>query len=258
MEKVLLCEIQERIAILEINRPPYNPLSPTVIHGLTKVLEDIYSEESVHVVVIKGAGEKSFSAGADIRHFTSRLGSKDLALAGDFHKAYDLLNQLPLPVIAALKGRVLGGGLELALACDFRLCDENTKLALPEVNLGIIPGAGGTQRLPRLIGAAKAMEMMMFGRSVSAAEALNLGLVNRVVPPGTVEEEALNWAKILKQKPKLSLKNIKKSVHYGLGLPLAEGIRYEKELFSEMFISEDAKEGVNAFLEKRSPVFNGK
>jgi enoyl-CoA hydratase/carnithine racemase len=258
MEEVLLCKIEGKVAVMEINRPPYNPLNPAVFEKMKTFLEELYRNEEVNVLVIKGAGEKAFSAGADITQFVSRLGRKDLSLTVGFHKAFELLTQLPIPVIAALKGHVLGGGLELALACDFRLCDEHTKMGLPEVNLGIFPGAGGTQRLPRLVGKAKAMEMIMFGTPINAEEAKESGLVNKIVAAGTVEEEAMNWANILKEKPRVALQSIKKTIQHGVNLPLAEGLRYEMELFSEMFVSEDAKEGVSAFLEKRTPKFTGK
>jgi enoyl-CoA hydratase/carnithine racemase len=258
MEKALLFEIVDKVAVLEINRPPYNPLNQDIFLEMTRIVEDLYGNENVNALVIKGAGEKNFSAGADINQFVSRLGNEDISLTTGFHKAFELLTKLPIPVIAALKGHVLGGGLELALACDFRICDENTKMGLPEVNLGIFPGAGGTQRLPRLIGRSKAMELMMFGTSINAEEAEQYGLVNQVVPAGTSEAEAMKWANILKEKPRTALKNIKKTINYGIDLPLSEGIRYEMEKFAEMFESSDAKEGVTAFLEKRKPNFIGK
>lgn len=258
MVEVLVCSIEGKIAMMEINRPPYNPLNPAVFENMITFLEDLYRNKEVQVLVVKGAGEKAFSAGADINQFVPRLGNKDISLTAGFHKAFELLNQLSIPVIAAMKGHVLGGGLELALACDFRICDENTKMGLPEVNLGLFPGAGGTQRLPRIVGTSKAMEIMMFGTPINAEEAKQYGLVNKVVASGTVDEEAMNWAKTLAQKPKLAIENIKKTIHHGSNLPLSEGLRYEMELFAEMFVSEDAKEGVNAFLEKRTPNFIGK
>ncbi|WP_066292453.1 enoyl-CoA hydratase/isomerase family protein [Bacillus sp. FJAT-29937] len=258
MEEVCLCEIYEKVAIIEINRPPYNPLNPAVIQKMTYFLEELYGREDVNVLVIKGAGEKAFSAGADINQFVSKLGSRDISLSGNFHRAFELLTLLPIPVIAALKGHVLGGGLELALACDFRICDENTTLGLPEVNLGIFPGAGGTQRLPRIVGKSKAMEMMMFGTSINAEEAKKYGLVNQITAVGAVEEEAMKWANILKEKPKRSLQNIKKTINRGLEISLSEGIRYEMEIFAETFLSRDAEEGVSAFLDKRKATFIGK
>ncbi|WP_053362644.1 enoyl-CoA hydratase-related protein [Bacillus sp. FJAT-27251] len=256
MEEVLLCSMEGKIAVMEINRPPYNPLNPAVFEQMISFLEDLYRNEEVQVLVIKGSGEKAFSAGADITQFVPRLGKKDISLTAGFHKAFELLSQLPIPVIAAMKGHVLGGGLELALACDFRICDENTRMGLPEINLGIFPGAGGTQRLPRLIGKSKAMEMIMFGTPIHAEEAVRYGLVNKVAAAGTVDNVAMDWANSLAQKPKTALKNIKKTIQHGMNLPLAEGLRYEMELFSEMFVSEDAKEGVHAFLEKRTPNFS--
>lgn len=256
MEEVLLCEIRGKIAVIEINRPPYNPLNQEIIKKMTAFLRELYSKDNVRVLVIKGSGDKAFSAGADITQFVSRLGASDISLAAAFHQAFELLSQLPIPVIAALKGHVLGGGLELALSCDFRICDETTKLGLPEVNLGIFPGAGGTQRLPRLIGKSKAMELIMLGSPISAEEAKSYGLVNQVVLAGEAENEAMKWANILKEKSRLSLMQIKKSIHHGTEISLSEGIRYEMELFAEMFRSEDAEEGVSAFLEKRKPNFH--
>ncbi|MCM3584169.1 enoyl-CoA hydratase-related protein [Mesobacillus maritimus] len=256
MDDVLLCKIEGKVATMEINRPPYNPLNPAVFEKMIGFLEELYRNEEAHVLVIKGTGEKAFSAGADINQFVPRLGSKDISLTAGFHKAFELLTQLSIPVIAALKGHVLGGGLELALACDFRICDENTKMGLPEVNLGLFPGAGGTQRLPRLIGKSKAMEMIMFGTPIEAEEAKQLGLVNKVVPAGLVEEEAMSWANTLKEKPRVAIQKIKKTIQHGSNLPLSEGLRYEMEMFAEMFVSEDTTEGVTAFLEKRKPNFN--
>lgn len=258
MEKDLLFEVIDKVAILEINRPPYNPLNQAIFEEMTRIVGELYGNADVNALVIKGVGEKAFSAGADINQFVSKLGKEDISLTAGYHQAFELLTKLPIPVIAALKGHVLGGGLELALACDFRICDENTKMGLPEVNLGIFPGAGGTQRLPRLIGRSKAMELMMFGTSINADEAKRYGLVNQVVAAGTVDEEAMKWANILKEKPRMALKNIKKTINHGIDLPLSEGIRYEMEKFAEMFESKDAKEGVTAFLEKRKPNFIGK
>lgn len=256
MGEPLLYSIKEKIAVMEINRPPFNPLNEEIVDIMMSFLEELYKHDDAHVLVIKGSGEKAFSAGADIHQFVPRLGKKDLSLTANFHQAFDLLNELSIPVIAALKGHVLGGGLELALAADFRICDENTKFGLPEINLGIIPGAGGTQRLPRLIGQAKAMEMMMFGTSITAEEALQYCLVNKVVPVGEVENKAMEWANILKNKSKTALSSIKKSVRYGINLPLLEGLKFERTQFAELFATKDAKEGVMAFLEKREPKFN--
>lgn len=255
MEEVLLCSMEGKIAVMEINRPPYNPLNPAIFENMISFLEDLYRNKEVQVLVIKGAGEKAFSAGADITQFVPRLGKKDISLTAGFHNAFELLSHLSIPVIAAMKGHVLGGGLELALACDFRICDENTKMGLPEINLGLFPGAGGTQRLPRLIGKSKAMEMIMFGTPLNAEEAKQYGLVNKVAAAGTVDNDAMDWANILAQKPKAALQNIKKTIQHGMNLSLAEGLRYEMDLFAEMFVSEDAKEGVHAFLEKRAPSF---
>ncbi|WHZ05238.1 enoyl-CoA hydratase-related protein [Neobacillus sp. YX16] len=258
MEKVLLSKIVDGIAVFEIYRPPYNPLNQEVIDEMASFLQEIYANPDVRVLVIVGSGEKAFSAGADINQFVSRLGKKDISLSMNFHRTFELLTQLPIPVIAALKGHVLGGGLELTLSCDFRICDPDTKLGLPEVNLGIFPGAGGTQRLPRIVGKSKAMEMMMFGTSIDAEEAQRIGIINRIVPVGSVEEEAMNWAYRLKEQPRLSLNQIKKAVNRGTEMSIADAIRYEMELFAEMFTSEDTKEGVQAFLEKRKANFKEK
>ncbi|SEI87391.1 enoyl-CoA hydratase [Bhargavaea ginsengi] len=258
MQNVLLFEVHQNIAVLEINRPPYNPLNPEVIKAMSGYLDEIYRNDEIRALVIKGSGEKAFSAGADIQQFVPKLGSRDLSMTAAFHQTFEKLSQLPIPVISALKGHVLGGGLELALSCDFRICDENTKLGLPEVNLGIFPGAGGTQRLPRLVGSSKAMEIMMFGDSIGADEALQAGLVNRVVSAGESDGEAVRWAEALAVKPKAAIAKIKKAVVHGQNLPLAEGIRYEIELFSDVFKNDDAKEGVQAFIEKRKPSFAGR
>lgn len=255
MEKELLFKVEGKVAVMEINRPPYNPLNQGVINEMDFYLDKVFQNDEIRALVIKGVGEKAFSAGADIEQFIPKLGLKDLSMTADFHQTFEKLNKLPIPVIAALKGHVLGGGLELALACDFRICDENTQLGLPEINLGIFPGAGGTQRLPRLVGRSKAMEIMMFGNAISANEAFQIGLVNRVVSSGEADRNAMSWAEELARKPVTAIGKIKKAILHGSNLPLAEGLQYEVELFSDVFKSEDAKEGVKAFIEKRKPVF---
>lgn len=255
MSDILKVRIENQIAFLTINRPPYNPLNLDLIDCLTQELHHIEQNKDVHVLVISGEGEKAFCAGADINGFVSRLGTKDRSLIRAFHHAFNQLSTLSIPVIGALKGHVLGAGLELALACDFRICEEDAKLGLPEVNLGIFPGAGGTQRLPRIVGQAKALEMIMFGKTVSAKEAGEMCLVNVVVPKGAAESTAREWAEELKEKSKPVLARIKQSVQSGMQLPLHEGMELEQEIFSDLFLLDDTREGIHAFIEKRKAEF---
>jgi enoyl-CoA hydratase len=211
-----------------------------------------------HVIVVTGAGERAFSAGADIREFVApavpvRFREERRRL--DFRQAMD---RCPQPIIAAIRGYALGGGLELALACDIRIASEDAQLGLTEINLAIIPGGGGTQRLPRLVGRGKALEMILTGARLPAAEALRIGLVERVVPPGDVHSSAMELARTLADKAPVALRYAKEAVVKGLELPLADGLRLEGDLSTLLRTTEDRQEGARAFLEKRRPKWQGR
>lgn len=215
------------------------------------------ADGALRVVVLGGAGQKAFCAGADLKE-RARMGEAEVA---GFHRALrgflEGLEALPQVVVAALNGAALGGGLELALACDLRIAAGGIELGLPEVGLGIIPGAGGTQRLPRLLGVARAKELILTARRITAAEALGMGLVSAVVPAERLEEEALALAARVARNAPVSLRQAKRAVDQGLHLPLAEGLDLENQLYQACLGTADRLEALRAFAEKRPPVFTG-
>lgn len=246
------------MAVITIDNPPVNALSRAVMNGLNNVLDELSKDATVLVVIITGAGEKAFVAGADIKqfpHLTPQSGY-DLVRAGQV--IFDKIETLELPVIAAVNGFALGGGCELAMACDIRVASENAKFGQPEVNLGIIPGYGGTQRLPRLVGAGKAKELIFSGDIIDAREAYRIGLVDVLVPSGEALSRALALAEKMKEKAPLAIRAAKKAVNQGLEQTLALGLELEARLFSELCATEDQKEGARAFLAKEKPKFQGK
>ncbi len=255
----LLVERDDAVARVTINRPSVlNALSSRTLDELRQTLAALRDDDAVRVVVITGAGEKAFVAGADINELAeqSPTSGREHALAGQ--QVFDLIAQLGKPTIAAINGYALGGGCELAMACTLRIAADTAKLGQPEVNLGLIPGYGGTQRLPRLIGAGAALELLLTGQQISAQEAHRLGLVNRVVPAADLRAEVAALATLLASKPPIALRYIIEAVHQGLQMPVAEGLRFEASLFGLAASTDDMREGTRAFLEKRKPVFKGK
>lgn len=255
----VLTEIKDSCGLITVNRPEVmNALSKATIDGLKEAFRHFRRDDRVGVVILTGAGEKAFIAGADI-HEMAPLGPAE---AVEFsRKGQDLtlfIESFPKPVIAAVNGYALGGGCEIALACHIRIASEDAKFGQPEVNIGIIPGWGGTQRLPRLVGRGKAVEMITSGEMISAQEAKEWGLVNYVVSSGAVIEKSMQMAEsILKRSPeavKLSLDAIRTGAETGL----ANALAHEATLFGIAFSTEDKKEGVSAFLEKRPPQFPGR
>lgn len=255
----LLCEIKEGVATVTINRPKVlNTLNAETVGELEDVFSDLRDNANVRAVIITGAGDRAFSAGADVNELAAltTVETKEFMNRGQavFHK----VENLGKPTLAAINGYAVGGGLELAMACTLRIASEKAKLGQPEIILGIIPGYGGTQRLPRLIGKAKAMEMILTGDAIDAAEAHRLGLVNRVVPPEELIAEAEKLVKTILSRGPLAVAYALEAINKGLDMPLAEAIAFEGSLMSVLFGSEDRVEGCKAFLEKRTPEFKGR
>lgn len=255
--ETLLVERRGRVAIITINRPQkLNALNIQTRAEGAAALEELREDESVRVVVITGAGEKAFVAGADISEFEGRtaVSQRDVMTARSLFTAVDTF---PKPVIAMINGFCLGGGCELALSCDIRVASETARFGQPEINLGIIPGGGGTQRLTRLVGEGKAMELILTGDMIDAQHAYNLGLVNLVVPAADLEAKTLELANRIAEKSPVALRMAKEAVKTAARANLDEGLRREIDLFALTFSSQDKDEGVRAFLEKRKPDFKG-
>lgn len=257
--ETLLVSIEDNIAVITLNRPKaLNALNAQLYLEFGRAVEELARNEEVRAIIVTGSGEKAFAAGADITYMypLNTMESRKFVMT-----VRDILlrfENLPLPTIAAVNGMALGGGCELAMCCDLRIAEEHAVFGQPEINLGIIPGAGGTQRLPRLVGAARAKELVFLGNSISAAEAHRIGLVNLVVPSGTSREKAKKMAGKLAAKSPLALGMAKAAINVGTQLDLNAGLAYEAECFSSLFSTEDQKEGMKAFMEKRPAQFKGK
>ena len=246
------------VAILTIDRQEKrNALNSTVRAELVAALDALRDDDSARVIVVTGAGEKAFVAGADIGEFAERTPLEQRA-AMTGRRVFDEIALYPKPVIAMINGFCLGGGCELALACDVRIAADTAKLGQPEINLGIIPGGGGTQRLPRVVGMGQAMRLVLSGELVDAAEALRIGLVDVVHPAAELREKTLAFAKGMAAKSPVALRMAKTSIRAAAEMPLSAGLVYETEAFVTCFASEDKKEGVAAFLEKRPAEFKGR
>ena len=253
----LLCEVKDNIGLVTVNRPKsLNALNPETLEELFTCFTKLADNDELVGVIITGAGDKAFVAGADISAMQSygALEGRDLGRLG--HRVMDTVASFAKPVIAAVNGFALGGGCELALACVIRICSENAKFGQPEVNLGVIPGFGGTQRLPRLIGSGHALELLLTGDMIGAEEACRIGLVNRVVAQDQLIDECMTVMQKISTKGPLAIQLCKEVVRSGMEMDLARACRYEADLFGVCFASDDQKEGMQAFLEKRKPVFN--
>lgn len=254
----LLVDVNNQVATVTINRPPVNPLNTEVFGELSDVFRKLDEDDNVRVVVLTGSGEKAFVAGADI----TEMAGLDLVGINKMNKisrvVFSQIENSTKPVIAALNGLALGGGLELALVCDLRISTEKAKFAFPEVGLGIIPGGGGTQRLQKIVGQGVAKELLFFGEMFNANRALELGIVNKVVPAEELQSVAQEWAAKLAQKPPVALQMVKQAVNTGSNTDIESGLIIEAACFANAFSTEDRKEGLNAFVEKRQPVYSGR
>jgi enoyl-CoA hydratase len=254
----LIFEEKDGIAIVTFNRPKaLNALNNALLGEFAGLLDEVRDNEKIRVLVLTGSGDKAFVAGADITELATFTPLQGKLFAAKGQGAINRLQSLSIPVIAAVNGFALGGGSEIALAADFIYASENAKFGLPEITLGLIPGFGGTQRLPRVVGAARAKELIFTGKMISAEEARAMGMVNRVCPPQTLMEETMKTAGAIAAKGRVALRAAKESVNNGLNADLATGIRFELDAFALCMASSDSKEGTKAFLEKRKPEFGG-
>jgi enoyl-CoA hydratase len=256
--ELLRTERHGAVAVLTIDRPEKrNALSAQVRAELIAALDELRGDDSVRVLVITGAGDKAFVAGADIGEFAQRTPLQQReSMTG--RRVFDEVAGYPKPVLAMINGLALGGGCELALACDVRIAADTARLGQPEINLGIIPGGGGTQRLPRVVGTGQAMRLVLSGEIVDAAEALRIGLVDVVHPAAELRERTLEFARGMAGKSPVALRMAKAAIRAAGEMPLGAGLQYETEAFITCFGSDDKREGVAAFLEKRAAEFTGR
>ncbi|WP_216830716.1 enoyl-CoA hydratase [Alkalihalobacterium elongatum] len=258
MEKLVRFEKANGVATVTIDNPPMNVLSGQVTKELGEVFSTLAEDAEVIAIILTGAGERAFMAGADIKEFPQwlHMSKEELkAMNLQSHKVLNQIDEIAKPTIAMLNGITFGGGCELALTCDIRIAEEHAQVGLPEVKLGLFPGGGGTQRLPRLVGEAKAKELMFLGDPLTAQEAKEIGLVNQVVPTGEGMAVAQKMATKIARYSLEALSRIKKSVNEGMELEFNEAINLEADYFAGVFQTEDVREGVQAFIEKRKANF---
>jgi enoyl-CoA hydratase len=257
--RTVVYEKAQRIANIQLNRPGVlNAINLAMLTEIERALDDAEADEEIHVIVLTGAGDKSFGAGADVREMLNLdpRRARDYSLAGQ--RCARHIQELPKPVIAKINGLCLGGGQEMALACDFRIASDTAKFGQPEIRLGLIPGNGGTQRLARLVGKAKAMEITMLGDQIDAYEAHRLGLVHMVVSASELDTAVGKFASRLASNSPIAISTMKLALNKGLDMTLDSALWYEAECFASVFAAEDAREGMMAFIEKRHPEFKGK
>jgi enoyl-CoA hydratase len=253
-------EIEDKVAVLQVDHPPVNSFNTQVVTELEQAIDKLLADDEVKVIVITGGGARAFIAGADIPELKAALEQPD-GLKGTTSHGQALflkIEKAAKPVIAAINGFCLGGGMELAMSCHMRICSDRAQLGQPEINLGIIPGWGGTQRLSRLTNKGKAIELILTGDMITAQEAYRLGLVNKVVPHDAVLKEAQDLAKKIASKSSLPVAAALRAITEGLAVTIEEGLQIEADEFGKLGSSEDAREGVSAFLEKRPPQFKDK
>ncbi len=251
-------QIDDGIALVTIDRPPVNALNRQVEDEIEEVFEELGTVSEVGVVIITGGGGKAFVAGADIKAILEKGPKEAYEMSASTQRILLKVERFHRVVIAAVNGLALGGGCEIALACDMRVMDESTIIGLPEVGLGLLPGAGGTQRLARLVGIGKAKELILTGDPINANDAKRIGLVEKIAPKGEAVSEAKKLAKRVLLRGPIAVVNAKKAITEGLDLTFEDGLKRETQLFSALFETQDMREGVKAFIEKRKPRFIGK
>ena len=258
MSDVLLVEkLDGRVALVTFNRPEkMNALNLEVRRALFAALAELRDDDDVRVVVLTGAGEKAFIAGADIGEFEG-MAPVDQYRAMQRGNVFSAMEEFPKPIIAMINGYCLGGGCELSMACDIRVASSRAKLGQPEINLGIIPGGGGTQRLPRLVGEGQAMRLIMTGEIISAAEAADMGLLEKVFEPENLRDATLEMARTIAARSPIALQAAKESILAARRMPMDEGLKFERAWFGLLFSTDDKNEGVDAFLNKRQAEFKG-
>jgi enoyl-CoA hydratase len=256
--KEIIFEKAGAVATIIFNRPEvHNALNSAMVDGLERALNTVQADQSIRCVILTGAGEKSFLSGSDISELSKRTPLTGIDISLKRQALFSRLEGLPIPSIAAINGYALGVGCEIAIACTLRLASERAKFGQPEINLGIIPGGGGTQRLPRLVGKARALELVLTGKIIDASEAYRIGLVNKVVAPDKLIDECLDWAMTISEKSPIAMKYALRAINEGMEVNLTAGQTIEGLCIGACFASEDSKEGLNAFLEKRKAHFKG-
>lgn len=255
MSEPLVAVESGQVATLRLQNPPMNLITVEVTRALDRALEQLEEDGAIRAVIVTGTGERAFCVGSDVKEFESlqgRVGEGKLLLE---KAVYRRLARLPVPTIAAIQADALGGGLELALCCDLRVADENARLGLPEVRLGVMPGSGGTQRLPRIIGPARAKEMILTGEIIDAAAAERIGLINRVAPAGKAGDVARSIAATIAERGPVAVREAKRAIDLAGDVSLDDGLAAELDASERVFSSDDMREGARAFLEKRPPTF---
>ncbi len=255
---IITCNTEDFVATVHLDKPPANALSSEVLNELGEMLDVLEHDNNVRVIILEGKG-RFFSAGADIKEFTTiSSGSAFAAHAAKGQELFERMERFPKPIIASIHGAALGGGLELAMACHIRYVTETAKLGLPELQLGLIPGFAGTQRLPRYVGTGKAAEMLFTSEPISGNEAVNYGLANKAFPEDQLHDEVAGLAKKMASKSPLALKKAIELLAFTKHEGYYRGVSEEAAAFGDIFVSEDAKEGISAFIEKRKPTFTGR
>ena len=249
----------QAFATITFNRPDvHNALNTAMVDGLERALDEIEQDKNVRCLILTGAGEKSFLSGSDIKELSQRTPLNSIETSVKRQGLLNRMHGMAIPSIAGINGYAYGVGCEIALACTLRVASEEAKMCQPEINLGIIPGAGGTQRLPRLVGKARAAELILTGKIIDAEEAYRIGLVNKVVPAAQLMDECREWARTLCEKSPTAMKYALRAINEGLEVDLATGLRIEGLCLGACFASKDSQEGLTAFLEKRKPEYKGK